>query len=232
VVKNSYKTAILFLLVLQSCQNVNNQDENFPIIDMSVIYRNTLASYKICNNGEATVLIAENNEPRLYQAKFEEKEIEFIKKRISQLPSTCDSLTSSTLDGLRFIACIKKDNKELIYKSYTCTESEQAENLVVYVIEAFQKTKKVDFFKSASIYPPPFSTSTNKCYKPCRSRVSSCWRERPARAPLTRKNPSLFTLRHYCCMYIAMYQLIASSNLYGHKITIGVPCHSPYYGQP
>jgi hypothetical protein len=36
VVKNSYKTAILFLLVLQSCQNVNNQDENFPLAGASI----------------------------------------------------------------------------------------------------------------------------------------------------------------------------------------------------
>ena len=163
---NSYFTVILSLLLLLiiSCKKGITNTEIMPFsIDLSLQEKQSISTYKIESDGTVTVLKNNVNEiSNIYQVHFSKEEMSNIKKNLDKITlDKCDSINETYADGLRYLLVLNNKGKETILINNTCEELKPLDDLVMDIINTYNKKEKKPFFKSLKrITPTPQRTQT------------------------------------------------------------------------
>jgi hypothetical protein len=154
-----YKILILIISIqfILSCGK-NKECKTFGYIDLSIKHKHSINSFRIERDGRATVLINKIYEdPKLYQIKFDEKEMNYIKKSLSNISLIkCDSISNHYMDGMQYIFILNDEKGSVTLLSDTCVQLKSLDNLVSYIDKIFIKKEKTYFYKSVEgLIPPP-----------------------------------------------------------------------------
>ncbi|KFF16569.1 hypothetical protein [Flavobacterium hydatis] len=158
--KHFFLFFVLINLFISCEKNQTKKQKIAYYIDLSVQQKSTISSFKIEPNGKGIVLInGMSGIDSIYQVQFNKKEIDNITKKINELSLTkCDTIDKNYSDGMRYIMIINdnKQNKKTLI-SGTCKQLETLDNLVLYIMNIYDKKEKSLFYESLKIItPPPF----------------------------------------------------------------------------
>lgn len=153
------KIIIIFTLLLTvrcSKENKSTSATSYNV-DLSVIYNNSINSYKIDSDGSVIVFMNKKDEiGRVYKSKLNKAEFDGIQNEIYQISKIkCDSTVNHYADGMNYILILKRNNEKTTLISNTCDKYERVDDFVLRLVKMFDKRKKEEFFDSVILPPPP-----------------------------------------------------------------------------
>ena len=149
---------ILTLILTAGCAKENKSTSATSYsVDLSVMYNNSINSYKIEADSSVIVLLNKKDEiGRVYKSKLNKAEFDNIQNEVYQISKIkCDSTANHYADGMNYILILKRNNEKSTLISNTCDKYEKVDNFVLRLVEMFDKRKKDEFFDSVILPPPP-----------------------------------------------------------------------------
>jgi len=148
---------ILTFALIVGCNKENKSTVAYSSIDLSVMYNNSINSYKIEVDSSVVILLNTKDEMgRLYKSTLNKVQFESIQNEISQIYDIpCDSTTNHYADGMNYVLVIKRNGQKITLVSNTCDKYEKIDNFVLHLVKMLDKQKKHEFFESVILPPPP-----------------------------------------------------------------------------
>jgi hypothetical protein len=148
----------VFLNFFISCKKSRPDNEKMLYsIDLSVQQKKSISTFKIEPDGKVTVLINKMYEiNNVYQVQFSEQEMSSIKKKLDEISLTkCDTINKTYVDGMRYILVLDDREKKTTLISDTCEQLKPLDDLVLYILNLYNKKEKTLFYESLKIITPP-----------------------------------------------------------------------------